>query len=719
MPNRYFNSRRALIRNWNTLVLLHRLGLLVCLLLLGFPARSQRKVPALAECRAERVGDELVLANSQIERRYRWNGGQLLSVSLTDKRTGHSWPLDGQTPDVRLPGPDAPNASAPSSAGTLTVVPHPATPTTPACLQATVTTTLGTLQLKRVFRLYPACPAIACDYYLRGQASGNWQTTATNSGDLRNIENQATEREEQARVTVLDRLALPGPHWQLRAVQFFDITDRTNTLVQETRLTPYRAESRLVGNLLFAEETQTGHGLFALKEAPSSTVQLAYPDYDFSSKIGELQVVGLGLTPADLNPNEWTRGYGVVVGVTSGGELGRLSALRTYQEQVRRHLPGRDEMVLMNTWGDRGQDTRLNETFALNEIRAGKRLGISHFQLDDGWQAGQSSNSAFAGGSLTNIWQNPRYWTPHPERFPKGLAPVVKAGRQQGIEVCLWFNPSADSSYAHWANDADALIRLYRQYGIRTFKIDGVKIPDKRAELNLRRLFDRVMAATDGQAVFNLDVTAGRRFGYHYFNEYGNIFLENRYTDWANYYPHWTLRNLWMLSRYVPPQNLQIEFLNKWRNANKYPPTDSLAPAHYPFPYLVGLTLMAQPLAWLEATRLPGEAFEATALLAEYRRRQADLHAGQIFPIGEEPSGRSWTGFQSVRGREGYFLVLRELNSRVEATLPTYLPPGQQLTCTAVVGQGASFTAVVGAAGQVTFRLPGARSFALYHYAIQ
>ena len=58
-------------------------------------------------------------------------------------------------------------------------------------------------------------------------------------------------------------------------------------------------------------------------------------------------------------------------------------------------------------------------------------------------------------------------------------------------------------------------------------------------------------------------MTAGRRWGYHYGNEYGNIFLENRYTDWGNYHPHWTLRNLWMLARTVPPQNLQIEFLNK------------------------------------------------------------------------------------------------------------------------------------------------------------
>lgn len=54
-----------------------------------------------------------------------------------------------------------------------------------------------------------------------------------------------------------------------------------------------------------------------------------------------------------------------------------------------------------------------------------------------------------------------------------------------------------------------------------------------------------------------VDETAGRRGGYHYLNEYGNLFLENRYTDWTNYYPYTTLRNLWMLSKYVPAEKFQ------------------------------------------------------------------------------------------------------------------------------------------------------------------
>ena len=80
-------------------------------------------------------------------------------------------------------------------------------------------------------------------------------------------------------------------------------------------------------------------------------------------------------------------------------------------------------------------------------------------------------------------------------------------------------------------------MKLYREYGIRVFKIDGLSIPTKKAETNLRKFFDTVLEKTDNQVVFNLDVTAGRRGGYNMFNEYGNIFLENRYTDWGNYYP--------------------------------------------------------------------------------------------------------------------------------------------------------------------------------------
>jgi alpha-galactosidase len=646
----------------------------------------------LSVCRALLDGNVLVLENDLIQRRYAWNHGHLISQQLVDKMTGHVWALAGDEPDVAFPGEEGAAAD-----GDLAITPCPATPIRPAHLQVDVTTCLGRLELRRRFRLYPSCPAIACDVYLRGRPSGAWGSRCA---------------------VTMERLRIAAPHLRLQSVQFFDVTDHRNTLVASRSIVPYRADTRLPGNLLFVRDvlSDSEDGLFVLKEAPCSDVQLAYPGEDFVCKIGDIRVVGIGLEPEDVSATAWVRGYGFVTGVVSGGEFGLLMALRDYQEHIRIHKPDRDEMILLNTWGDRGQDTKIREAFALAELDRAARLGITHFQLDDGWQAGRTSNSAFAGGSLDNIWNHDDFWSPHPERFPRGLAPVVARARELGIELCVWFNPSKDASYAHWREDADTLIGLYSQYGIRTFKIDGVMVPDKQADVNLRAMFERVMDATEGRAAFNLDVTAGRRWGYHYGNEYGNIFLENRYTDWRNYYPHWTLRNLWMLSRYVPSQNLQIEFLNKWRNVELYPPDDPLVPCRVPFDYCFAITMIAQPLAWFEATGLPEEAFDIASLVCIYRQHQAQIHAGRILPVGEEPSGTSWTGFQTLRDGEGYIIVYRERNQRPEAGLRLWDLAGKEVRFTAIAGQGGDFTTIADADGLVQFALPASFTFALYQY---
>jgi hypothetical protein len=665
------------------------------------------------ECCAFREGDTLVLENNRIARRYAWNNGHLISQQIVDKLAGQTWALTGSAPDCSFPG----EATA-GTDGALRVTDCPATAFRPAHLQADVTTRLGGLEILRRFRIYPDCPAIACDFYLRGQPVGTWGAAGAAETGLANVESIAALYQGGVQAVVLDRLRLPQKHLRLECVQFFDVTDRRNTLVTSRAVLPYRFETPLPGNLLLIQDALADRGLFILKEAPCSDAQLAWPGCDFIAKIGEIQAVGVGLTPADLDPDAWTRGYGCAVGVADGGEFGLLSALRSYQAQIRIHQPGRDEMILLNTWGDRGQDTRIRESFALAELEAAARLGVTHFQLDDGWQSGHSSNSATAGGSLENIWARGDYWTPHPERFPNGLGPVVERSKALGIELCLWFNPSRDDSNAHWRDDADALIGLYRQYGIRTFKIDGTMIPDKRADLHLRAMFERVMDATGGQAVFNLDVTAGRRWGYHYGNEYGNIFLENRYTDWGNYHPHWTLRNLWMLSRTVPPQNLQIEFLNKWRNTGRYDADDPLAPGRVPFDYCFAITMMAQPLAWFEATGLPEEAFASAPLIRTYRQHQARIHAGQIFPIGAEPSGAGWTGFQSIGSDGGYLLIFRERNDRPEAPLRLWNLAGQTIHCTLIAGHGRDFSTRVDAGGAATFALDRPLSFALYAYRV-
>ena len=660
---------------------------------------------------ANLVDNVLTLETGRICRRYRWNGGNLVSIDISRPEADQRWTLDAGQTDLVLPGLDGPAEDA-----GLNVMVVPATRVAPRYLRAEVLFRLGDLWVRRVFHLYEDVPAIACDFYLKGAAPGSWTGVSTQPGALQNIETASLLKRHQVQSPIVERIAPLAAHLDLRCVRFLDITDRRNTLVEEQSRIPYRSHEPMTGNLLLIRDTFAGAALFVLKEAPCSDIQLARPPADFLCSREELLALGLGLDTTDLRPDEWVRGYGFVTGVAGDDDQSLLTALREYQGHVRPHDSSRDDMIMVNTWGDRNMETALSESFAIAELEAAARLGATHLQLDSGWQKG-CAHAADGSGSLEGIWERDDYWDVRPETFPNGFEPVVARSRELGIELCLWFNPSRDDSYAHWRDDADALIRLYRRYGVRIFKIDGIDIPDKRADIRLRATFDRVLEATDNQVAFNLDLTAMRRGGYHYFNEYGTLFLENRYTDWSNYYPHWTLRNLWMLSRYVPPQAFQIEFLNVWRNADKYAADDPLAPHRVPFAYCFATTMMAQPLCWFEASRLPEEAFAIAELVRVYRSHMKQIHAGRIFPIGEEPSGRSWTGFQSVGDGEGYLLVFREHNDRPSADLELWGVKDCELSLELIAGIGEGGRVAVGESGGLNVELPAPFSFALYRYS--
>lgn len=664
-------------------------------------------------CYATLEDGVLRIGNGLIERTFDWNGGNLRTISLEDKTSGIIRKSVSLKPDF-VPMDKAPEATD----GSFHPEYVPQDNLHPAYLKAVVSYSLGGLDIRREYRLYDDVPAIACDTYLRGSMVSASVRAAENAADRKNIE-FAEDTKTRPEASLLDRLHFKGMHWRCKAVEFMDVTDWHNNLVMERDFISYHKTSWR-GNILFASDPVEGGGFFFLKEAPCSSVQLSYGGSDFITDYGHLMVTGIGLSPKDISGDVWTKAYSCVTGVYGDEELSALTALRSYQKSKRRHIPGRDEMVMMNTWGDRSQDSKVNEKFCLEEIEKAARLGVTLFQIDDGWQAGKSPNSAVAKGSFKNIWDNPDYWTPDAAKYPRGLAPVVSRARELGMDVGLWYNPSVQHDFEDWEKDARAILGLYREYGIRVFKIDGLQIPTKKAEENLRRLFDEVMRQSSGEIVFNLDATAGRRAGYHYFNEYGNIFLENRYTDWGNYYPYWTLRNLWMLSRYVPAEKLQVEFLNKWRNASKYPSSDRFAPSNYSFDYLFAITMAAQPLAWMEASNLPEEAYSTAPLIEKYKEISMDFHEGVILPVGEEPSGMSWTGFQSLTSEsEGYMLVFREENDRKSCEVRTWLPEGSSVRLTPVCGSGKAITAKVGPDGSVRFSLPESNSFALYSYIVK
>lgn len=649
--------------------------------------------------------DTLYIGNDLIERKFLWNNGNLITISIEDKKNKQIWNNEKPNPDFYIPQQNqtASNGKWESKAVESRIIPKH--------LEVTIEYSVDRLQIKKTYRVYEDCPAIACDLYLKGRAEGTWVLKQKNLADVGYIESRKilTQFNE---IPVMDQIALDGKHWSVQAVEFLDMSDYNNTLIKPYNGLSYH-ENTYRGNLLFFENMELDKGLFFLKEAPCSGSQLAYPGADFTTNFGQVKIIGLGLTAADISENEWTKAYSIVVGTYAGGEVQRLMALREYQKKICKQLPDRDEMIVMNTWGDRGSLSRLTEDFCIKQIEVCSQMGITHFQLDYGWQEGSDE------GTYQNIYQNnPDFWTPNKKLFPNGLSQVVNKGKEHGVEVCLYLNPSLSNDNEDWEKDADALIKMYKEYGIKMFKIDGQKMPNKLAEARTRKMYEKVMKETDENVFFNLDITAGVRGGYFMFTEYGNLFLENRYTAWGNYYPYQTLRNLWMLSKYVPAEKLLIEFLNKWKNRDKYPENDLFAPANYSFDYLFATTMAAQPLVWMDVADLPTEALATQKLIKEYRCIQHDFHKGIILPIGNEPSGKSWTGFQSIKGGEGYLLIFREQAFNDTENIETWLPKGLIIEFTPIAGYGIKFKQQVSEKGTISVTLPTMNSFVLYKYVL-
>jgi len=451
-----------------------------------------------------------------------------------------------------------------------------------------------------------------------------------------------------------------GDQYSVDAVRFQDATDYHSNPVQIDRYLAYKKKAAILGNVFRIYNGEQGAWHFVLKESPISHSQVNWPGYDAAIQPGNFEIYGPGL---DENlVGTWQRVYNVAYGAFAKSKNDLDELLLRYKLARYRYIPEYDNTFTLNTWGDRNRDARVSQSFVLTELDVANQLGITHYQIDDGWQAGLSRNSAEAAGENWESWTY-EDWQPHPTRFPEGLVAVSNKADSLGMELGLWYNPGDARSYSDTSLHL-SIWRKYRDdYGIRLFKIDGVNLGSKSAE---RDLEDLLKAAQNSHPdiVFNMDVTAGTRGGYHFMDQYGSIFLENRYTDWGNYFPHLSLRNAWLLGHYTPIQRLQLSFLNKWRNTDKYPET-GLEPSTYSFDYLFAITMMGQPLAWMEATGLPEEAFEISELIELWKTHRSAWSRVPIIPVGEEPSGYSFCGFaaQCPDGKI-YFLLFRENNER-------------------------------------------------------
>ena len=352
-------------------------------------------------------------------------------------------------------------------------------------------------------------------------------------------------------------------------------------------------------------------------------------------------------------------GYPVTVGACRRGEGEALC--RDYLRHVN-HCP---ELITMsNTWGDCHGSQRVCESFVLDELTSATEIGIDVLQIDDGWQAGNTIYEIQRDERGHQVFYE-HYWDLNDQRFPNGIAPITAKAGQQGLRVGLWFAPSSQDCYAKIERDKTVLQELYQNWGVRFFKLDMYQVTDTAHAAKMKELLDFIYSLGNDVSV-QMDVTRYERFNYLCGAEYGTVFVENRYTRTANYFPHRALRNLWDISRYVPSNRFQFELVNPDLNTDSYHENDPLAPQFYSMDYLFATVMLSNPLFWMELQYLGEERRRQLApIMKVWKEHREQLSNADVSPIGEKPCGRSHTGFMvSQNGVPTYLLLFRETTDR-------------------------------------------------------
>ncbi|OCT15124.1 hypothetical protein A8709_13520 [Paenibacillus pectinilyticus] len=706
----------------------------------------------LKDCYVQIEGSQFKVGNAAIERTWTLEERGPVSRSIYDKRNQVEWLSSyGEITMFQFPwlSPSAKliNASVTASEDDDYGISKPYLKTD---VDMTYDHGGDRLSIRLTLKVYPGSPFIRHDYsVLAGDVDARNEIEAASSFVAwiqPDLKREISDTEDKLQLDdnnrerghvggdYCDMLSIQHLHCRWACIGFRDQTDTHNNLITEESGLLYVNELlHLRGNLLTLKSTLGAGGLLVMKEGPTPLGDLQPGSKDFHFHGKRLSVQGAGITQADLAAGETITSYGTMVGVYDGEIFSEHRLIYDYHRNLRHYKQDRDSFLMSNTWGDRSKDGALHEEFLLDELQAALNLGLTLLQIDDGWQKGVTCNSVNAapGGGLWSHYYSGdgQFWHVHPERFPNGLSPIVESAEVKGIQLGLWFSPDSSDDYVNWEKDVATLLELHEEHRIVAFKLDGIDIRSKLGETRLIMMMRQVVKATRGKVVFNIDTTAQTRLGYLGQTQYGTIFLENRYTDWGNYYPHWTLRNLWLLLPYVPADRLQMEYLNVERNQAKYA-DDPLAPFHSGQVYAFVVVAFTNPLAWMETTGLTAsQSVALNRVIEAIKPHHPAILGGHVLPLGDEPSGASWTGLQSiVDEHNGYLLIIREKHMQSEYAMQLWGDePASTLSLTEIIRMEEKDVVITNhgqervqvepdAHGNFTFKLAAPFSFVLYRY---
>jgi len=658
------------------------------------------------DCKIAAKNGLLEISNSFIYRSWTIRNGLCYSLSLRDNINGNEY-LTGESENP-APGPDfiieddCRKTSYKIFKAADSVVEEES-------LRIDVISEYSGYSVISHFKIYPKSPAISqwltmSGHVPKGKSGVGADDSVDNIEDLRSLVNSRNNM-----TGLCDMLKLDRVHKKLGIADFMAHTDRKDNLCywREDLITIHTSNS-YSSNLIYFHDQISENGLVFLKEAPLPHARPIKSNFDLLRDGGEMFFTGHGSDDLTRFP-----GYPFTVILYSGGSFGRIKALHNYQRKFRVYNEKRDNVIWHSTWGDRNTDKIVSAEFMLKELEDMKKAGGDFLYFSDGWQKGAAMTSLTMERYMGQ-WSKDGYWDADMDKFPNDLTEVTEVADELGMMKGMWFCPDQTNEYENYEKDIETVIALYKRYGFNKVKYDAMTFRTKLAEERVKKIMAALVEESDGDAFVEIDITAGIRTDYFDAMQYGFLFLENRYTDFRRYYPHCTLRNLWLLSHFVDPRRLRIEFLNNERNKDKYP-NDPLAPCHYSADYLYVSTIFANPLMWFEISNLSDEyKKQMKEIIALCRPIRLEIAQSNVYPIGDEPDGFSMSGFMSVDEiGGGYAAVFRAVGEQDSQTMELPLKAGNY-EFKLLSGSGSDF--LCNSDSSITFRIPEKYGYSLYRF---
>ncbi|MEX0361279.1 MAG: alpha-galactosidase, partial [Allomuricauda sp.] len=425
-------------------------------------------------------------------------------------------------------------------------------------------------------------------------------------------------------------------------------------------------------------------------------------------------VTGWGLEANDLT-NQWRSIWANWSLVYTGKDIDRDKQLKRFDRMrypINKEL---DIYMLANTWGSNNRMAASTESNILKEIEVQAELGIDVQQIDDGWQ---NPEGITAMSTVS--------WKPDSTRYPNGWKNVSVLAKKKNIKLGLWFslgslNEQFLKKYGHnWAADLEDLKEAYDRGGFTYYKLDMIDLhnyDELERLMDLSRIF---VDYTDRSVRINWDVTENEpRIGYFFGREYGNIYLANRtvrINNQTGYIPYLMLRDAWHVSKYLNLNKFQISI----QNIERTDKNNSNAHLHN-HAYVTAIALMGSPLFFQETHYYSQDARkEIKNLLSIYKKHRNNMYKGIVYPIGNEPDDRSWTGFQNHWEEKGtgFLMIFRELNNlQKKKGLSLNFCAGQSLELKNLI-TGKKRKVTCDSTGKIVFKIEDPADFLFLSYKI-